>query len=112
MKKKQCHIYNTLLKKLNQIIFHLFFDNCLDFKSLWHSIDKVLHRSNPSQQIPYNTISRSRSFFDDKIKIFPLNLPLINTILFSVLYKSPPIVSLFKPISFDKIKQLILSSPK
>ena len=43
-------IYTILLKqRLNQIIFRLFFENCLDSKSLWHSIDKILHRSHSSQ---------------------------------------------------------------
>ena len=42
---------NSLLKKIQSNYFLSLFDNCLDFKALWHSIDKMLHRSNPSKQI-------------------------------------------------------------
>ena len=81
------------------------FDNCLDSIFLWHSIDKVLHRSNPSQQIPpaIHSADQFSSFLSDKIKTLRLNLPLININPFSV----PD-----KPASFDEIKQLILSSSK
>ena len=35
-------------KKAQSNNFSSLFDNCLDSKSLWHSIDNMLHRSNPS----------------------------------------------------------------
>ena len=47
-----------------------------------------------------------------KLKPFCLNLLLININPYSVPDKSPPTISSFKPASFDKIKQLILSLPK
>ena len=101
------------MKKAQSNYFSSFFDNCLDFKSLAF-IDKVLHRSNPSQQIPpaIHSADQFSSFFSDKIKTLRLNLPLININLFSVPDKSPSTFSSFKPASFDEIKQLILSSPK
>ena len=68
--KKQCHIYNSLLKKAQSNYFSSLFENCLDSKSLWHSIDKILHQSNPSQQISPSIHSANQfsSFFRDKIK--------------------------------------------
>ena len=112
--KKQCHIYNSLLKKAQSNYFSSLFDNCLDSKSFWHSIDKVLHRSNSFQQIPpaIHSADQFSSFFSDKIKTLRLYLPLININPFSVPEKSPPIFSLFQPASSDEINQLILSSPK
>ena len=90
------------------------FDNCLDSKSLWHSINKVLHRPIPSQQIPpaLHSADQFSSFFNDKIKTLHFNLLLFNINPFSVPDKTPPIFSSFKLSSFDEIKQLILSSPK
>ena len=91
--KKQGHIYNFLLKKVQSNYFPSLFDNCLDFKSLCHSIDKVLHLSNPSQQIPPAIHSADQfSSFSDKIKTLRLNLPLINANHFSVPDKSPFII--------------------
>ena len=112
--KKQRHIYNSLFEKAQSNYVSSFFDNCLNSKSLWQSINKVLHRSNPSQQIPPAIYSANQfsSFFSEKIKTFRLNLPLININPFSVPEKSPLIFSSFKSASFDEIKQLILSSPK
>ena len=49
--------------------------------------------------------------FGDKIKTLRLNLLFININPFSVPDKSPPIVSSFKPATFDETQQLILSSP-
>ena len=101
------------MKRAQLNYFSSLFDYCLDSKSLWHSIDEVLHRSNPSQQIPPAIHSTNQfSFFRDKIKFFCLNLLLINTNSFPVPNNSPPVFSSFKPTSFDEIKQLILSSPK
>ena len=113
-KKKQCHIYNFLLKKAQSNYFSSLFDNCLHFKSLWYYIDKMLHRSNPSQQISpsIHSVHQFSSFFSDKIKTLRLNFPLINVNPYSVLDKLPPTFSSFKPASFDEIKQLILSSLK
>ena len=73
-----------------------------------------MHRSNPSQQISPSIHSANQfsSFFSNKIKTLRLNLPLININSYSVPDKLPPTFSLFKPASFDEIKQLILSSPK
>ena len=112
--KKQYHIYNSLLKKAQSNYFSSLFANCLDSKSLRHSIDSVLHRSNLSQQIPpvIHLADQYSSFFSDKIKTLRLNLPLINIKPFSIPDKSPTIFSSFKPVSFDEIKQLILSPPK
>ena len=102
------------MKKAQSNYFSSLFANCLDSKSLWHSIDRVLHRSNLSQQIPpaIHSADQFSSFFNDKIKTLRLNLPLININLFSVPDKSPPILSSFKPVSFAEIRQLMLSSPK
>ena len=102
------------MKKAQSNYFSSLCDNCLDSKSLWHSIDKILHQSNPSQQIPSakHSAYQFSSFSSDKIKTLRLNLPLININLFSVPDKSPPIFSSFKPASFDEIKPLILSSLK
>ena len=112
--RKKSRIYNSLLKKVQSNYFSSLFGNFLDSKSFWRSIDKVLHRSNPSQQIPLSIHSADQfsSFFSDKIKTIRLNLPLININPFSVPNKSPPIFSLFKPVSFDEIKLLILSISK
>ena len=56
------------------------FNNCLDSKSFWHSIDNLLHQSKPSQIIfpSIRSADQFSSFFSDKIKTLPLNLPLIN----------------------------------
>ena len=80
LKKKQCHIYNSLLKKAQSNYFSSLFD------SLWHSIDKVVHRSNPFQQFApaIHSADQFSSFFSDKIKTLRLNLPFININPFSV----------------------------
>ena len=82
--------------------------------NLWHSIDKILHRSNLSQQISPSIYFANQfsSFIGDKIKTLRLNLPLINVNFYSILDKLPPTFSSFKPASFEEIKQLILPSPK
>ena len=102
------------MKKVQSNYFSSLFDNYLDSKSLWHSIDKVWHRSNPSQQITpvIHSSDQFSSFCSDKIKTLRLNLPLININPFSVPDKLPPIFSSFKPAFFDEIKLLILSVPK
>ena len=102
------------MKKAQSNYFSSLFENCLDSKSLWHFIDKVLHLSNPSLQIPpaRHSADQFSSFFSDKIKTLRLNLPLININPFSVPDKLPPIFSSFKPASFDEIRQLILSALK
>ena len=99
------------VEKAQSNYFSSSFDNCLDSKFLWHSIDKVLHRSNPSQQTPPAIYSADQfsSFLSDKIKTLRSNLPLIKINLFSVPDKSLPIFSSLKPESFDEIKQLIVS---
>ena len=77
--KKQYHTYNSLLEKNLINFFSSLFLNCLDFKSFRHSIDKILLRSNPSQQI-YPSVHLSNHFslfLGDKIKTLPLNLALI-----------------------------------
>ena len=63
-------MYNSLLKKVQSNYFSYLFDNCLYSKSLWHPIDKILHQSNPSQQISPSIHSANQfsSFFGDKIK--------------------------------------------
>ena len=48
----------------------------------------------------------------DKIKTLRSKLPLIDLNPLYLPDKSPPIFSLFKLVSVDEIKQLILSSPK
>ena len=102
------------MKKAQSNYFSCLFNNCLDSKSLWHSIDKVLHRSNPAQQIPLiiNSADQFSSYLSEKIKTLCLNLLLINKNPFSIPDNLPPIFSSFKLEFFDEIKQLILSSPK
>ena len=74
----------------------------------------MLHRSNSSHQISPSMHSTNQfsSFFSDKIKTFHLNLLLINVNSYSVPDKLPQKFSMYKPASFDEIKQLILSSLK
>ena len=42
--EKQCHIFNSLMTNAQSNNFSSLFDNCLDSKSLWQSMDKVLPR--------------------------------------------------------------------
>ena len=104
-------MYNSLQKKAQSDYFASLFDNS---KSLWHSLDKILHRSNLSQQISLSIHSAGQfsSFFSDKINTFCLNLSLIKVNPYSAPNKLPPTFSSFKSASFDEIKQLLLLSPK
>ena len=45
-------MYNSLLKNAQSNYFSSLFDNYLDSKLLWHSIDKMLRRSPPQQTSP------------------------------------------------------------
>ena len=44
--RNQCRPYSSLLKKAQLNYFSSLFVRCSDTKSLWHSIDKVLHRGS------------------------------------------------------------------
>ena len=108
LNKKQCHMYNSLLKKGQSNYFSSLFDHCLGSKSLWLSNEKMLHRSNPSLQISPSIHSADQysSFFSDKIKTLGLNLPLIKVNPYSVPDILPPTFSSFKPASLMKLSNL------
>ena len=76
---------NSLLKKAQSSYFSSLFGNCSDLKFLWHSIDKVLHRSSISNTDPPVSLSAHQfsSFFTDKIKSHRANLLLIDANPFS-----------------------------
>ena len=105
-------MYNSLLKKAQLNYFSSLFDNFLVSKTLRRYIDKMLHRSNPAQQISLSIHSANQfsSVFSGKIKTLRLNLLLINVNPYSVPNKLPPIFSLFKSAYFDEIKELIIFS--
>ena len=50
--RNQCRLFNSLLKKAQSNYFSSLFVNCSNSKALWHSIDKVLHRSSTSNTDP------------------------------------------------------------
>ena len=112
--KKQCHLYNSKVKKAQSDYFSSLFKSNSNTKELWHSIDKLLNRSSSS--LPNSSSKHSAdqfcTYFVDKIKTLRSKLPLIDLNPLSLPDKSPPIFSSFKLVSVDEIKQLILSSPK
>ena len=111
--KKQCHLYNSKVKKAQLDYFSSLFKSNSNTKELWHSIDKLSNRSSSS--LPNSSTHSADQFctyFVDKIKTLRFKLPLIQLNPLSLPDKSPPIFSSFKLVPVDKIKQLILSSPK
>ena len=46
--KKQCHLYNSKVKKAQSDYFSSLFKSNSNTKELWHSIDKLLNRSSSS----------------------------------------------------------------
>jgi hypothetical protein len=112
--RNQCKLYNSLLKKAQSNYFSSLFVNCSNSKSLWHSIDKVLHRSSISHTDPPASLSvhQFSSFFTDKIKSLRVNLPLIDINPFSFPDQPAPVFSSFEPATTTEIRNLILSSPK
>ena len=112
--KKQCHLYNSKVKKAQSDYFSSLFKSNSNTKELWHSIDKLLNRSSSS--LPNSSSKHSAdqfcTYFVDKIKTLRSKLPLIDLNPLSLPDKSPPIFSSFNLVSVNEIKQLILSSPK
>ena len=107
--KKQCHLHNSKVKKAQSDYFSLLFKSISNTKELWHSIDKLLNRSNSS--FPNSSSNHSANqfctYFVDKIKTLRFKLPLIDFNPLSLPDKSPSIFSSFKLVSVDEIKQLI-----
>ena len=93
--RNQCRLYNLLLKKAQSNYFSSPLVNCSDSEYLWHSIDKVLHRSSTSNIDPSASLSahQFRSFFTDKIKYLRANLPLIDVNPFSFSNQPAPVFS-------------------
>ena len=46
--KKQCHLYNSKVKKAQSDYFSFLFKSNSNTKELWHSINKLLNRSSSS----------------------------------------------------------------
>ena len=99
--RNQCLLYNSLLKKAQSNYFSSLFINCSDSKSLWHSIDKVVHSNSTSHTDPPASLSTHQfsSFFTDKIKSLPANLLLIDVNIFSFPDQPAPVFSSFELVT-------------
>ena len=112
--RNKCQLRNSLLKKAQSNYFSSLFVNCSDSKSLWCSIDKVLHRSSTSNIDPSASLSTHQFslFFIDKIKSLCANFPLIDVNPFSFLDQPALVFSSLELVTTADIRNLILSSPK
>ena len=67
--KKQCHLYNSKVKKAQSDYFSSLFISNSNTKELWHSIDKLLNRSSSSlPNSSKHSADQFCTYFVDKIK--------------------------------------------
>ena len=100
------------MKQAQSDYFSSLFKSNSNTKELWHSIDKLLNYSSSflPNSPPEHSTDQFCSYFDDKIKTLRSKLQLIDLNPLSLPDISLPMISSFKLVSVDEIKQLILSS--
>jgi hypothetical protein len=110
--RKQCHLFNRLLLKSQSDYYKALISNSANPKSLWNSINKILHRSAscPMPSLP-QLADQFSQFFSTKISRLRAALPLSDINPLSVPDLPPAQLFQFSPVTVAEVRKLILSSP-